>query len=212
MQSRLDPAAVSRAFDGGAVLISEGALDGRLWFVCSGALTSSETQPTGRRPIFEFLRPGDAFGEGWLQLVGATHVERTSPEVRALVPSKVLVWPGWAAQEAWQSDEGFKDWVIDRFLDRLNRSRRAMARTLGVGVAERLEELLVDLGGAFGRPVTDGLRIDLPLSQETLAAAVGASRESVNRAIRSLEARGRLRRRGRLYTLVEGRPAQAVRS
>jgi CRP/FNR family cyclic AMP-dependent transcriptional regulator len=212
MQSRLDPAAVSRTFDKDAVVVPEGRVDGRMWFVCSGAFISSETHPTGRRHIVEFLRPGDAFGEGWLRGIVAPHLEQRAPEVRALVPSRVVIWPRWAAEEAWQSDEAFRAWVTARFLDRLDRSRRTMARTLGVGVAERLEELLVDLGNAFGRPVAEGLRIELPLSQETLAAAVGAARESVNRAVHALEVRGRLRRRGRLYTLVQDRATQAVRS
>ncbi|MCU1430746.1 MAG: cyclic nucleotide-binding protein, partial [Actinomycetia bacterium] len=50
----------------------------------------------------------------------------------------------------------------------------------------RLEELVADHGEA----TDDGVRIALPLTQEELAGWVGASRESVARALRTLRDRG----------------------
>jgi CRP-like cAMP-binding protein len=53
-------------------------------------------------------------------------------------------------------------------------------------VARRLDELMAE----HGEVTADGVRIDLPLTQEELAGWVGASRESVARALRSLRDRG----------------------
>jgi CRP-like cAMP-binding protein len=46
-------------------------------------------------------------------------------------------------------------------------------------VAQRL----LDLAGARGERVGEGVVIRIPLSQRTLAGMVGASRENVNRAL-----------------------------
>jgi CRP/FNR family transcriptional regulator, cyclic AMP receptor protein len=53
-------------------------------------------------------------------------------------------------------------------------------------VARRLDELVL----SHGETTPDGVRIALPLTQEELAGWVGASRESVARALRSLRDRG----------------------
>ncbi len=51
---------------------------------------------------------------------------------------------------------------------------------------------LDDLAARFGRPVAGGTAVRLALTQEDLAALCGTSRESANRAIRSLVRQGRI--------------------
>ena len=58
----------------------------------------------------------------------------------------------------------------------------------------RVARVLNELAGAQGRPHRGGIRLDPPLSQQELAGLVGASRESVVRAL------GELRRRGIVET------------
>jgi CRP/FNR family cyclic AMP-dependent transcriptional regulator len=194
------------------VLVPEGRRDICLWLVASGLLTASVTQPSGGRAIIEFLGPGDTFGEDWLdERPSGPDSAGTAAEVRSLTGCRVLVWPGWAAADAYRGDPEVRHWMVARLLGRLDRARRAMAHTLGGNVAERVEHLLMDLAPVHGRPVAGGVRIEVPLSQETLAAAVGATRESVNRAIRSLVDRGMLRHHGHLYTLAGAGPGQAFR-
>jgi CRP-like cAMP-binding protein len=76
-----------------------------------------------------------------------------------------------------------------------------LARTLGLPVAGRLLDLLRELASTFGRPAPGGRRIDLPLRQEDLASMVGATRESVNRAMAALAADGHVGRSGRLVVV-----------
>jgi CRP/FNR family cyclic AMP-dependent transcriptional regulator len=64
-------------------------------------------------------------------------------------------------------------------------------------VTDRVQARLIDLAARFGREVAGGTLIDLFLTQEDLGALVGATRESANRALRSLAARGQLRTAGR---------------
>jgi CRP-like cAMP-binding protein len=64
-------------------------------------------------------------------------------------------------------------------------------------VRERLRSRLTDLAQRFGAPVPGGVRIGIRLSQEELAELTGSARESVNRALRSMQRDGQVRIEGR---------------
>jgi CRP-like cAMP-binding protein len=66
---------------------------------------------------------------------------------------------------------------------------RMMAAALGkraLPVRERVRSDLLDLAARFGRDTAHGRRIELPLTQDHLAELVGSTRETVNRAFRTL--------------------------
>ena len=74
----------------------------------------------------------------------------------------------------------------------------ALAHELAwIGVAERVERRLREIAERFGYPVAGGLGLGVRLTQEDLAEIAGCTRESVNRAIRSMVTAGRLRITGR---------------
>jgi CRP-like cAMP-binding protein len=54
----------------------------------------------------------------------------------------------------------------------------------------RIAWVTADLADRFGRKGPDGIRIQVPISQEVLASLAGTSRESVARALRTLRVRG----------------------
>lgn len=65
------------------------------------------------------------------------------------------------------------------------------------GVAERIERRLSDLACRIGHPTQGGTLIPIRLTQDDLASMVGATRETTNRALQTLFARGVLDRQGR---------------
>jgi CRP-like cAMP-binding protein len=65
------------------------------------------------------------------------------------------------------------------------------------GVSDRIERRLSDLACRIGRPTDGGTLIPIRLTQDDLASMVGATRETTNRALQTLFARGVLDRQGR---------------
>jgi CRP-like cAMP-binding protein len=59
-----------------------------------------------------------------------------------------------------------------------------------VGSGQRLAALLVDLAVRHGRESVDGVEIAIALSQDEIAGLIGASRDSVIRALASMRSRG----------------------
>jgi len=70
-------------------------------------------------------------------------------------------------------------------------------------VPGRVAKALLDLAARFGVPAEDGLRVTHDLTQEELAQLVGASRETVNKALADFAARGFLRLEGRAVVILD---------
>jgi CRP-like cAMP-binding protein len=62
---------------------------------------------------------------------------------------------------------------------------------------------LLDLSTRFGRPTDDGILVAHELTQEELAQLVGASRETVNKALADFATRGWLRLEARSVVLLD---------
>lgn len=78
-------------------------------------------------------------------------------------------------------------------------------------VAERLMRQLRQLAEWSGIPVPGGVRIVPPMTQQELAALIGTSRESVNRALVRLRHQGKLRLDGGWIVLLDGEPGDNFR-
>ncbi len=188
--------------DRGTLVTTEGRPT-HAWFVVeTGAIRISCTSPLGCTATFAVLGPGD--------VIAPPARGDLLPESRAIVHSVVLRIPTPAMDLAIERDPSLGSWIRRAQHRHLDRLRRRLASTLSLGVRDRLLELLRDLASSHGARVRDGVRIELPLAQEVLAAMVGATRESVNRAVRSLEADGEIRRSRRGYVLVD--PGSPIRT
>ena len=156
------------------------------WVVRSGALVAEIVDEDGRRLVLDVLGPGD--------LVGGPESWTADGSVRALVTSGLIAAGPVAVRDGL-----------------LRRARRAAWLACAIAwdrIGDRVLARLEDLAARFGRPVPGGRRIDLPITQEHLAALTGSTRESVNRALAGLAAAGRVERVGGRYVV---RPAAAER-
>jgi len=86
---------------------------------------------------------------------------------------------------------------------RLRRTNEAMADLIFSDVPGRVAKQLLDLARRFGVETPDGLRVAHDLTQEELAQLVGASRETVNRALADFASRGWLRLEPRSVVLMD---------
>jgi CRP-like cAMP-binding protein len=59
-----------------------------------------------------------------------------------------------------------------------------------LSLPQRLAKQVLRLARQFGRATTNGVRIDLAISQGDLASMVGGSRQRVNRALRQMQQLG----------------------
>jgi CRP-like cAMP-binding protein len=86
---------------------------------------------------------------------------------------------------------------------RLHRTSAALEQALALDVPSRVGLRLREIAERHGTPDVDGVRLPARLTQDELARMVGASRETVNRSLMGLAARGLVRTRGRRYVLPD---------
>ena len=185
----------------GEVLVREGEAAPSWHFLLAGAVSLSCTHSSGRRCVLAILGPGDL-------LTPASHdlgvLPSLRPDARALVESTMLVIAAHEFEHLVRGDGDVALWLCSILKRQTERFQSAIARAVGLRVHERVLATLLDLALSHGRPTPDGTRISFPLSQETVAFMVGATRESVNRSMKRLEAEGAVRRSGDSYVVLTG--------
>src|SRR5699024_7161892 len=70
-------------------------------------------------------------------------------------------------------------------------------------VPGRVAKALLDLAARFSKPAPDGVLVAHDLTQEELAQLVGASRETVNKALADFAARGFIRLEARSVVILD---------
>jgi CRP-like cAMP-binding protein len=187
----------------GDLLASPGRPLARLAVVQAGFLAVTGSMGV-RRGLLGVLAPGEVAGPELIpsELRPPGSMER---EIRALSTTRIVVIPAAEVRQAATRDPAVALALTEAAVRWGARLERALARQLCLGVTGRVLEALreiADAAGATGAPLQ---RIDVPLSQDTLATMVGATRESVNRAIRALADAGLVRRDGRRYSVAAER-------
>ena len=86
---------------------------------------------------------------------------------------------------------------------RLRRTNDSLSDLVFSDVPGRVAKALLDLSNRFGRPTDAGVLVDHGLTQEELAQLVGASRETVNKALADFASRGWLRLEAKAVVLLD---------
>ena len=169
----------------GQTLFKEGDAGDRLFVVVEGKLKLGTSSGDGRENLLSILGPGDMFGELSLFDPGprtATATAVTDSRVLALANDQVIGWVTAHPQVSLQ--------LLKRLARRLRRTNEVLADLVFADVPGRVAKAIIELGERFGTKKDDGLHVNHELTQEELAQLVGASRETVNKALADFASRG----------------------
>lgn len=188
----------TRAVERGHTVFREGDTGDRLFVVLDGKVKISRAAADGRENLLAVLGPGEMFGELSLFDPGprtATATTITDSRLASLdhddLRPLLLERPGVAVH------------LLRALALRLRRTNEAMADLVFSDVPGRVAKALLDLADKFGTAEADGVRVRHDLTQEELAQLVGASRETVNKALSEFATRGWLRLEGRSVLLLD---------
>jgi CRP/FNR family transcriptional regulator, cyclic AMP receptor protein len=124
--------------------------------------------------------------------------------LRGLEPGTALVVPGARLEPLLRSDPAIAAAVARACADEAAQARRCLAWATLLDARGRTAAWLGLLAERVGRPQPPGVvSIGARLSQDDLAAMTGLSRETVNRALRSLVAEGLVGLRRRRYVVPD---------
>ena len=185
-------------FPRGTTIFDEGEPGDRLYIITSGKIKLARHAPDGRENLLTVMGPSDMFGELSIFDPGP----RTS--------SAVCVTEVTAAT---MNSDMLKQWVADHpaiaqqllrvLARRLRRTNANLADLIFTDVPGRVAKTLLQLANRFGVQEGGALRVNHDLTQEEIAQLVGASRETVNKALATFAHRGWIRLEGQSVLIVD---------
>jgi CRP/FNR family transcriptional regulator, cyclic AMP receptor protein len=169
----------------GERLFAEGDTGDKLYIIISGKIKLTKAAPDGRENLLSVHGPGEMFGELSLfdpvpRTASATAV--TDAELAGLAHEDVRAWLSSRPEVAIH--------LLQALAQRLRRINEVKADLVFTDVPGRVAKALLDLAERFGVQNSDGIQVNHDLTQEELAQLVGASRETVNKALADFAARG----------------------
>ena len=182
----------------GEVLFREGDTEDRLYVVVSGKIKLGRSGSAGRENLLAILGPGQMFGELSVFDPGprsSTATAVTTSEIRTLEHDELMAW----LQDRPEVARG----LLGQLAARLRRANDVVADLVFSDVPGRVAKQLLELARRFGDERDDGIHVHHDLTQEELAQLVGASRETVNKALADFAARGWIRLEPRSVTLID---------
>jgi CRP/FNR family transcriptional regulator, cyclic AMP receptor protein len=183
----------------GESLFAEGDPGDRLYLIVDGKIKLGATSGDGRETLLAILGPGEMFGELSLFDPGprtATATALTDAHLAGLGHSELEPWLTSRPEVAWA--------LLRALARRLRRTNEAMADLVFSDVPGRVAKALLDLSSKFGETQADGsVHVVHDMTQEELAQLVGASRETVNKALADFQNRGWLRLEQRGVDLLD---------
>ena len=182
----------------GTILFAEGDGGDQLYVIAEGKLKLGTSSGDGRENLLSILGPGEMFGELSLFDPGprtSTATAVTDAKLLSLGQEKLLPWLVENPKVSLQ--------LLASLAQRLRRTNEAVGDLVFSDVPGRVAKALIDLGERFGKKTDEGLFVHHDLTQEELAQLVGASRETVNKALADFAGRNWLKLDGRAVLITD---------
>ncbi len=185
----------------GGTVFAEGEQGDSVYIVLAGKIKIGRQATDGRENMLAVMGPSDMFGELSVFDPGprtATATAVTDVRLARLRHADLRSWMRDRPQIAEQ--------LLQVLARRLRRTNDALADLIFTDVPGRVAKNLLQMAQRFAQRQPDGtVRLTHDLTQEELAQLVGASRETVNKALADFASRGWLRLEGKSVVLLDER-------
>lgn len=182
---RLEARAKRRSFRRGEVVFHKGDPGSSLYLILSGQVKIVLPSEGGEEAVLGVLDEGEFFGE--LSLIDG---QPRSATIIATQPTETLVIHRDDFLAFLEANPRSAIQLLRIFCQRLRETDEFVEDAVFLDVPGRLAKKLLELAGEYGHTGGGGTVIGLRITQQELATMVGATRESVNKHLRSYRARG----------------------
>jgi CRP-like cAMP-binding protein len=179
-------------------VFAQGEPGDRLYIIISGKVKIGRSSPDGQENLLTIMGPSDMFGEMSLFDPGPRTASATTiTEVRAVSMDR-------DALRAWIADRPeIAEQLLRVLARRLRRTNNNLADLIFTDVPGRVAKQLLALAQRFGTQEDGSMRVTHDLTQEEIAQLVGASRETVNKALAEFAQRGWIRLDGKTVWICD---------
>ena len=179
------------------VLLRKGDEERQLYGVMSGRLRALGEGEDGKQIVLSLINPGEILGE-----ISLLDSGRRSATVEAIEPCELLTLHRRDLYPFLEKHPRVAMNLAAVLGGHLRKLTELLEDTLFLTLPSRLAKKLVALAQAYGKETSDGVRIELRLSQSELGELVGVSRESINKQMRAWVGQELIRFEGGFITIV----------
>ena len=184
-------------FPKGTTIFDEGEPGDRLYIIVEGKIKLARHAPDGRENLLSVMGPSDMFGELSIFDPGP----RTSSAV-CVTDVTCATMDSTMLREWIDNHPEISQQLLRVLARRLRRTNASLADLIFTDVPGRVAKTLLQLANRFGVHEGGALRVNHDLTQEEIAQLVGASRETVNKALATFAHRGWIRLEGKSVLIV----------
>jgi CRP/FNR family transcriptional regulator/CRP/FNR family cyclic AMP-dependent transcriptional regulator len=175
----IEAIAQRRRFRRGEIIFHRGDPGATLYVILSGRVRIFSPSEDGSEVVLGLLWPGEFFGE--LSLLDG---QPRSASAQALDDCEMLVISREDFRRFLHNEPGASIVVLEVLSSRLRRTDQLLEDAAFLDVPGRLAKRLLELLEKHGEATPDGIRIRMRLTHAELAAMVGATRESITKAMK----------------------------
>jgi CRP-like cAMP-binding protein len=197
-EARRELAAASRleTFEPHGVVLSEGKPSSCVYLLVSGAIRVFHLSAGGLEVVVMFCRAPSLFGE-IEAVLGIPHIEN----VTALERSELLFIPNDRFLHHLECDAAFARTMVADVCAKLAMASHNQKALAFQDISTRLATLLISYAAFDGKRMLDGIELELPITQDDMANALGITRRAVSKTITRWLDGGLISRRGGRYVL-----------
>ena len=170
--------ATERRVRRGQMVLQKGDPGSSMMAVLSGRVRISAVNAEGKEITLNVINPGQVFGE-----IALLDGQPRSADATASEDTTLLVIERRQFMPFLAKNQDLTARMLAVLCERLRSTSLALEQIALFDLEARLARLILKLAADYGKPTTDGTRIELKLSQRDISNLVAASRESVNKQL-----------------------------
>ncbi|MGK7897429.1 MAG: global nitrogen regulator NtcA [Xenococcus sp. (in: cyanobacteria)] len=174
---------IVEGFERGKTIFFPGDPAERVFFLVKGAVKLSRVYEAGEEITVALLRENSVFGV--LSLITGQKSDRFYHAV-AFTPVELLSAPIEQVESALKENPELSMLMLRGLSSRILQTEMMIETLAHRDMASRLVSFLLILCRDFGVPTSEGIRIDLKLSHQAIAEAIGSTRVTVTRLLGDL--------------------------
>ncbi|MGF1478221.1 MAG: global nitrogen regulator NtcA [Cyanophyceae cyanobacterium] len=174
---------VVEVFERGKTIFFPGDPAERVYFLVKGAVKLSRVYEAGEEITVALLRENSVFGV--LSLITGQRSDRFYHAV-AFTPVELLSAPIEHVEQAFRENPELSMLMLQGLSSRILQTEMMIETLAHRDMGSRLVSFLLILCRDFGIPTAEGIRIDLKLSHQAIAEAIGSTRVTVTRLLGDL--------------------------
>ncbi len=181
-----------------AVIFQKGDPGSSMMAVVRGRVKICSHSLDGKELVLSIVNRGGLFGE-----IALLDGEPRTADAVALEETDLLVLDRGQSMPFLTARPEVALRLIGVLCKRLRQTSEHLEDTLFLEASSRFARALHRLADAFGRPVADGVQLDIKLSQQQLGCLVGVSRESINKLLNEWQRSGVIQLIGGRITILD---------